>query len=428
MRKSKIHSRPTRRCIWLFLAVLAFMCSYCAPQDALISESKYFVEELATIDYTFEEGLRTYMSNFDLEVTNPTLQKIIEFVDDALYTQLRIVTLSYNTFDPFGNPVLGTGAFVYPLDLKVQGVIELPPLADLDQETSPSLTAERGRFYEEAAPSLLKYITITPDMLGVRYTRHMPRPYLHVANNGMVAYHMRKAVEEYLWEKEQYKLSSKSLILGYSLGGSSALAMAKYYTENPTGIRVDKVFTGGGVYDGLAAFKAFARTEKNDYLAIPWIIITMDYYYQLGLDYSKIFTNGMENPVNSSNPEEGGDGYAYWFNGTHGSGSLHRRWGSDLRNYMHEDFFSDEPKGEFAKLTDCMKENSLALNWTPSPLLDIHLIHTHEDTFVPVECADLLYKAYKEKGCSIQYIRTTGAHHNAAFELIITSLFYLLLK
>jgi len=25
----------------------------------------------------------------------------------------------------------------------------------------------------------------------------------------------------------------------------------------------------------------------------------MDYYHQLGLDYSKIFANGMENPVNS---------------------------------------------------------------------------------------------------------------------------------
>jgi len=46
------------------------------------------------------------------------------------------------------------------------------------------------------------------------------------------------------------------------------LSMAKYYTTNPTGIRVDKVFTGGGAYDGLEAFKAYARIEKNDYMAI----------------------------------------------------------------------------------------------------------------------------------------------------------------
>jgi len=30
----------------------------------------------------------------------------------------------------------------------------------------------------------------------------MPRPYLNDANSGMVAYHMRKAVEEYLLAKE----------------------------------------------------------------------------------------------------------------------------------------------------------------------------------------------------------------------------------
>jgi len=128
-------------------------------------------------------------------------------------------------------------------------------------------------------PLWLRYITITPDMLGVRYTRHMPRPYLHLVSNGMVAYHMRKAVEEYLWEKEQYKLSNKSLILGYSLSGSSSLAVAKYYTENPTGIRVDKIYTGGGVYDGLAAFKAFAVQKKAitwlfHGLSLPWIITT----------------------------------------------------------------------------------------------------------------------------------------------------------
>ena len=264
-------------------------------------------------------------------------------------------------------------------------------------------------------------------MLGVGYTRNMPRPYLIDASNGIVAYHMRKAVEEYLWEKENYKLSNKSMIMGYSLGGPSSLSMAKYYTSNPTGIRVDKVFTGGGAYDGLKAFKAYARTEKTTTWP-SWIILTMDHYYQLGLDYSKIFANGMENPVDSPDPALGGDGYAYWFNGTHGSGSLHKRWGSDLRNYMHEDFFSDKPQGEFVKLEVCMRENSLARNWDPDPLLDIHLLHSCEDNLVPVECADFLYETYTKKGCSVHYMRTTGDHYDAGNEFVMTSLLYLLLK
>ena len=62
---------------------------------------------------------------------------------------------------------------------------------------------------------------------------------------------MRKAVEEYLLLTEDYKLGNHSTILGYSLGGSTSMAMAWYYEENPTGITVDKVITGGGVYDGV---------------------------------------------------------------------------------------------------------------------------------------------------------------------------------
>ncbi|NLA15016.1 MAG: hypothetical protein GX877_00560 [Bacteroidales bacterium] len=418
-----------KRFLFVFPFVFILFWTGCIPQDAPgNTELKYFKEEIGSFDFSLKEGLLELLAEIGVEETDPTISKVIAFLDNILSTQMRVVAISYNTYDPFGNPVLGTGAFVYPLDLQVRGIIEVPPIADLDQETSPSIVTQKGRFYVEAFPSLLKFITITPDMLGVNYTRHMPRPYLHDANSGLVAYHMRKAVEEYLLEKENYQLGNKSMVMGYSLGGPSSLSIAKYYTTNPTGVLVDKVFTGGGAYDGLEAFKAYARTEKNDYMAIPWIIITMDYYYQLGLDHSKIFANGMENPVNSPDPAQGGDGYAYWFDGTHGSGSLHRRWGSDLRNYMHEDFFSDELKGEFVKLEACMKENSLVRSWTPDPLLDIHLLHSSEDNLVPVECADYLYETFKEKGCSVHYVRTTGDHYDAGNEFVMTSLLYLLLK
>ena len=187
------------------------------------------------------------------------------------------------------------------------------------------------------------------------------------------------------------------------------------------------VYTGGGAYDGMEALKALIRTEINGYMAIPWILISMNYYYQLDLDFSKIFTNGMENPIDSPDPLEGGDGYAYWFNGTHRARLLLNRWGTDLKNYMHPDFFSEQLRGEFMKIQACLEENSLALSWTPPPLLEIYLLHSSEDTFVPVECSDFLYKTYKEKGCSIQYERITGNHHEAGFEFI-KSRAYLLIK
>ncbi|MFY9116449.1 MAG: hypothetical protein WAN85_05010 [Bacteroidales bacterium] len=408
--------------------LLLFLWTGCVPQDTPEETPKYFVEELATLDLTLKDWLNDMLTEFGDEFDELDIDDIIDFIDQVLSPKLRIVALSYNTRDHFGNPVLGTGAFVYPLELKPRGVVEMTPIGDLDQETSQSIVVEKGTFYIESFPSLFNYITITPDMLGVRYTRNLPRPVMLDHNSGLVAYHMRKAVEEYLLIKENYRMSNRSIILGYSQGGPTALSLAKYYSQNPTGIKVDMVYTGGGAYDGLEALKALAHTKRNDYPAIPWIPISMNYYYQLNLDFSKIFANGLENPVNSPDPEEGGDGYAWWFNGSHRSGKLRNRWGTDLTYYMHPDFFSEQPAGEFLKMKDCLEENSLARNWTPPPFLDIYLLHSSEDTIVPVECADFLYKTYKEKGCSIHYERTTGSHYDAGFEFIKKAAMYLLLR
>ena len=75
--------------MWLFLAILAFLCNYCTPQDTIVDEPKYFVEELATIDYTFEEGLRAMLRESAIEITDPVLNKIIKFTDDVVNLKIH---------------------------------------------------------------------------------------------------------------------------------------------------------------------------------------------------------------------------------------------------------------------------------------------------------------------------------------------------
>lgn len=418
-----------KRLLTPLVVIFALSLTGCTPHDAIGDiVPKFFVEELNTWDFTVRDAMNALLNELDVDQADPTVNKVLNLLESYLNKEIRGVAISYRSFDPFGNPVLATGAFFYPRDLKPRGIVEIPPIAHLDRNASAAIYIGRKRFFEEAFPCMLNYITINTDLLGVLYTGDIPRPFLHDANSGLVAYHMRKAVEEYLLITENYRLGNRSSIFGYSLGGASAMSIAKYYTENQTGIKVDQVFTGGGVYDALEAFKAYARTEKSDYLAIPMVIIAMDTFYKLNLDYSKIFANGMENPVNSPDPGVGGDGYAYWFDGTHSSGSIHKRWGSNLRNYMHEDFFHQEPRGEFLKLQECMQINSIVYNWVPNPLITIRVLHSGEDNLIPVECADLLYKVYKEKGCSIYYNRTTGDHYEAGAEFMMTAMLYLLLK
>lgn len=404
----------------------------CTPQDSIREFTPvYLVEELAVWDFSAGfafESVLGLVEDLNFEFPEKTKEEIEKLFRKGLERQIRGVSISYKTIDPFGNSVIATGAFFYPKDLTPNGVVEVPPIALMRDSEAPSLYLEQKKFSFESVPCMLGYITINPDFVGVRNTEDWPRPYLIAENAGVAAFHMRKAVEEYLLLTENYRLDNRSIILGYSLGGSTSMAMAWYYQDHPTGIKVDKVITGGGVYDGIEAFRAYSRTERNDYQSIPMVIIGLDKFYNLHLDYSRVFTNGVENPVNSPDPEEGGDGYVWWFSGKRSLTSIIQRWGSDLRNYMHPDFFNPELSNEFLKLRGPLEMNSIVYNYTPGPLTEIYLIHSAQDNLIPVECSDLLYREYKKRGCAITYKRITGDHFDAGFQFIATSMFYLLIK
>ncbi len=411
------------------LLALVFVLPSCTPQDQFDpSDVKYYVEELATWDFTVGEGLNTLLNYVGMDPSDPTLAKITGYLKKSLDKRLRAVAISYHTVDPFGKPVVASGAFFYPLDSKPAGVMEVPPIAHMDRFHGASISVSNKSFFEECTPALLSYITLTPDMIGSNLTGDYLRAYLHSKNTGEVCYHFRLAVNEYLRLNSDIRMPEESSIIGYSLGGSSALSIARYYKENHTGIKVKDVYTGGGVYDAVTAFREYAKWGKCNYPAIPCVIISMDKYYNLGLDYTKIFTGGMERPENNPDASQNGDGYGYWFDNTHKSQRIAERWGSDLHAYMHPDFFNEELTGEFAKLKDCLMENSEVYGFEPNPLTNIKLFHSTEDNLIPNECAVLLNKVYRANGAAISYTPTTGDHYEAGARFLVTVLAYLLLN
>ncbi|NLA15022.1 MAG: esterase family protein [Bacteroidales bacterium] len=419
--------------IGTFFTTLLFTGSGCTPHDNTREEtSEYLIEVLDIWEFTTGFAFDTVLNligDFGGALSAEVKEKVTAVFDKKLSKIIYGVAISYNTLDPFGNPVVATGVFFYPKDLKVKGVLEIPPIANMHKADVASLYIKDRQLALESMPCMMGYITLNPDFIGVRYTESWPRPYLLAENAGLAAYHFRKAVAEYLLQEERFRLPNRSTLVGYSLGGSTSLAIAAYYERNNTGITVDQIYTGGGVYDGLEAFQAYRRTERSEYQAIPQVIMAINHYYDLNLDFTKIFINGMENSEMNPNPEEGGDGYAWWFSGQQDMNAIHWRWGSDLRTYMHPDFFSEELKGEFKKLKAPLECNSIALSdWAPSPFTEVYLTHSKEDNFIPVEGADLLYKEYKKKGCSIFYNRTTGTHGDAALEFILSGLLYLMIR
>lgn len=109
--------------------------------------------------------------------------------------------------------------------MAVKGVVEVAPIA-YTQKTSGASDRVPAT---EALQSLLGYVTIIPDFLGYGVSKDTPYcTFLNVANIGMVGYHMRQASREFL-RTIGYELPDRTMLAGYSLGGSSAMAMLRYY-------------------------------------------------------------------------------------------------------------------------------------------------------------------------------------------------------
>ena len=199
--------------------LLCGSCWSCTPHDNVEDLTpQYFVEEMAVWDFTAHYALESILGlidNLNFEIPPETENVLNSLFSKGLQREIRGVALSYNTIDPFGNPLVATGAFFYPRDLKPGGVVETPPIALMNDNEAPSLYLERKEFSFESVPCMLGYITINPDFVGVRDTQDWPRPYLIAENAGIVAYHMRKAVEEYLLRTEDYRLKKHSTILEY---------------------------------------------------------------------------------------------------------------------------------------------------------------------------------------------------------------------
>ena len=108
MHLAMTHIKSAGRHVCLFLILILISLGSAALQDAPNKEPKYFVEELATLDLTLKDWVNDMIADFGNEMGDMDIDDIINFIDQVLSPKLRIVAISYNTRDHFGNPVLGT--------------------------------------------------------------------------------------------------------------------------------------------------------------------------------------------------------------------------------------------------------------------------------------------------------------------------------
>jgi len=193
------------------------------------------------------------------------------------------------------------------------------------------------------------------------------------------------------------------------------LAAQKYYeAHHSNSVKIKEVHAGGGAYDLVAAFNGFARTGYSDYAAIPLAVLAFNHYYNLNLEMDKVFSGGLA------------EHYDDWFSGDHKSSVVMEWITTDLRNYMHPDFFKPmkDQNDQLKKLHPLLIENSVSEGWRPKA--PIYLTHANVDTYVPKECADEAVKKLRRAGANIWYMSYPGHHYSVGYLYFIRNFLRLL--
>lgn len=395
--------------VFILVLQLFLIIGACKPtSDQAIPEPEYFVAQHKVIDITLDQVFHSFGADEYPEITS----KVAWLVKSKL---VRAVVITYHTVDPFGNPVVADGTIYYPLDCKIRGVVEMSGIAHMSKDGGSSEDIP----VMEALPTLMGYAVFIPDMIGYgKYgnTKEMMHPFLMTENLGRVTYDFRKAASEYMLTLG-YEVPKKTLIAGYSYGGGVALAVAKYYQLYHTDeITIDRVVAGGGAYDMNATFEGFATHPICTYPLLPGIILSLDYYYQLNLDYQQIFQGPLA------------DHCQEWYDRTRNASSLLELIGEDMRNYMHPDFF--KPKAEqnesFQKLQTVLAANSAVAGWVPK--MPINLYHSTEDAYVPIESAIYAHQIFSQEGVDVSFDYGEGTHADWGVRTFADLLLFLRIK
>ena len=371
----------------------------CTPMDTFQGET---IEYAVTNRTTAEAS--SSLTKFD-----PMMEKfegIFSLLIDKKLTS-RIAAIAYPTVDPNGEPVTASGLVYHPLNKKSKGVIDFMPMAHLNRAggTSDDL------FVTEGMLALLGYTIIIPDQIGYGISKDKMAPFLMAQNTGRVAYDMHCAAAQYLWDEFRY-VASETVILGYSLGGSAALAAQRCYEAHQ--IKVKEVHAGGGPYDLPVAFAGYAKSGVSGYPAIPLAIMAFDYYYKLNLDFSQIFTGALWEDNH----------YQTWLHGEYTAKELKEMIGTDLHAYLHEDFFKplEQQNSEFKKVYPYLAENSVTDGWRPKA--PIYLSHSSEDIIVPKDCAEVALKKLRKAGGQVSLFIYPGDHYTVGYLFYIRSVLH----
>ena len=315
----------------------------------------------------------------------------------------RLIHISgtYTGHDIDGSPITLSGKLLIPKDGPVKNMIIVSHYTIGANYECPSET-----FPLEGILAAKGYAVVIADYIGFGVTAGRVHPYMHVESTARSVVDMALAVKPYLRHIGREPESEKVLLVGYSQGGSTTLAvMSMIQEEYEEILPIRKVYCGGGPYDLAATFdRAMADDITGIPCAIPMIVQGVNVGEDLKLNMSDFFMPDLLAH------------YDEWINSKQYSvKEINRLMNAESLHELMTKNGRDKTSPETAKLYKALMINSV-LGFIPHH--PIYMFHSMDDGTVPFVNAQRA--EYYFKGYNIDFdFDHYGKHGTGALRFII---------
>lgn len=252
------------------------------------------------------------------------------------------------------------------------------------------------------------YAVAIADYIGFGVTSGRIHPYMHTRSTSQSVVDMALAVKPYLKHIGREPESEEVILLGYSQGGSTTMAVMNLIQRKYNDILpIKKVYVGGGPYDLNATFDFSMETDITGIpCAIPMIVQGVSEGETLHLDMNDFFQPYLL------------EHYDEWINSKkYTVGMINKMMGANSMHEIMTDSGRDKTAPHTARLYKALFKNSV-LNFEPrSP---IFMLHSTQDQTVPF--INALKAEQYFKGLCIDFdFGDYGSHSSGAIKFLLTA-------
>lgn len=387
----------------LTIALLLFVWTTASGQGRLVSVQR---EQTLTLD----QQIDSVIQEFSIITRKEDLGRAFRILK-TLGRRIHCVSVTYQTVDPKGRETVASGLIAFPEHGFFRGTVQMLPY-----NRESSLCGSRRLYSPEVMASILGYVTLIPDNIGYGSTDSLTIAYQMCGNSAEVSAHLHEAAKEYLAQYRKRKLPANTYICGYSLGAPGALALAYRYAETP-GIRLKGLCIGSGAYDPSLVLEHSLATGEMEYLIYPGFVQSLNAWTDAGLHPEKLFKGRVLQDFTkiadgSRNPKDLGEEY-----------------GSDVHEYLHPDFFTEEENDDIRHLKAALAGLSVLTDKKRPLPASVRVVvrHSKDDEIIPVICSDRLVEQLRAPFHWVCYFRDSSRTHYQTGPMSFIDLFLMLL-